>query len=253
MACFAGARDPNASSVNCVHGPAKTDEDDEMETELFSQLNRNRLFYAACRVAFLRVFDSLLDEFIASSESKRRCGYLERIPLLAGTAPQVQIELLLRTWQVLRTEPPRSLTIEEQVVCFAITSELAHAGATDDQRMIRRAARGPVTIDPGDVTWLASRVRMLQMVLPFAPQAAVLQVESGIATDDLTSVRSAGGVDQETFTDLLDLLGQWTVSESLFDNAEGLLTPTEGEILRAFFAEHPELLATSAEYQGPGE
>lgn len=233
-------------------GPAKTDEDDEMETELFSQLNRNRLFYAACRVAFLRVFDSLLDEFIAASESERRHGYLERIPLLAGTAPQIQIELLLRTWQVLRTEPPRALTIEEQVVCFAITSELAHAGATDDQRMIRRAARGPVAVDPGDVIWLASRVRMLQMMLPFAPQAAVLQVESGIAADDLIPVRSAGGVDQNTFTGLLDLLGEWTVNDRLFDDAEGLLTPTELEILQAFFAEHPELIAPSAEVQGPG-
>ncbi len=217
-----------------------------MDTDIFKQLNRNRLFYVACRVAFLRVFDSLLDEFIASPESEQRVGYLDRIPMLSGTAPQVQIELLLTTWQTLRRDTPRPLTIQEQVICFGITSELAHTGASDDQRMIRRAARGPVPVDPGDVVWLASRVRMLQMLLPFAPQAAVLQVENSIAAEDLVPVRSAGGIDQPTFSGLLDLLGHWTVSESLFDNTEGLLTSTECEILRAFFAEHPHLITANA-------
>ena len=218
----------------------------DTDTDIFSQLNRNRLFYVACRVAFLRVFDSLLDEFIASPESERRDGYLDRIPMLAGTAPQVQIELLLSTWQSLRSDTPRALSIEEQVICFGITSDLAHTGAADDQRMIRRAARGPERVDPGDIVWLASRVRLLQMMLPFAPQAAVLQVESGIAADDLNSVRAAGGIDAHSFSSLLDLLGTWTVSDTLFANAEGLLTATEVEILRAFFDEHPQLITAAS-------
>ena len=86
---------------------------------------------------------------------------------------------------------------------------------------------------------------MLQMLLPFAPQAAILQVEPHIAADDLIPVRTAGGVDEQTVAGLLDLLGSWRVSERLFANAEGLLTPTELEILRAFFAEHPQLIAST--------
>ena len=77
-------------------------------------LTRNRIFYVACRVAFLRVFDSLLDEFIASNSEDGRVGYLDRVPMLAGTAPQVQIELLLKTWSSLRNGERRELTVEEQ-------------------------------------------------------------------------------------------------------------------------------------------
>ena len=216
-----------------------------MDSSIFDELNRNQLFYVACRVAFLRVFDSLLDEFISPSSSSQRSGFLERIPMFVGTAPQVQMELLFQTWQTLRSETPRPLTIQEQVICFGITSELAHTGLSDDKRMIRRAARGPVRVNAGEIVWLASRVRMLQMLLPFAPQAAVLQMESGIATDDLTPVRTAGGVDAQTFTGLLKLLGNWTVNDSLFANAEGLLDPTELEILQMFFAEHTHLLTTA--------
>ncbi|MCH2201477.1 MAG: hypothetical protein MK102_05885 [Fuerstiella sp.] len=216
----------------------------DTDTDLFRQLNRNRLFYVACRVAFLKTFDNLLGESISSSPSIRSEGFLDRIPLLAGTAPQIQIELLLQTWQTLRSETPRVLTIQEQVICLAITSELAHTGADDEDRMLGRAACGPIRVYPGDVTWLASRVRVLQMMLPFAPQAAILQVESGIAAEDLHPVRTAGGVDQAAFAGLVNLLGGWTVSERIFVNARGLLTQTELDILREFFAEHPRLIAS---------
>jgi|GEM_PF-360578 len=215
-----------------------------METDIVSMLTRNRIFYVACRVAFLRVFDSLLDEFIASNSEDGRVGYLDRVPMLAGTAPQVQIELLLKTWSSLRNGERRELTVEEQVICFAATSELAATSVADDQRMIRRAARGPVEIDTGNVTWLASRVRLLQVTLPFAPQAAVLQVEQGIATFDLTEVREAGGVDSHSLCGLLDLLSRWAIEDTIFANAEGLLHETELEILRAFFAEYPQLIRT---------
>ncbi|MCH2211803.1 MAG: hypothetical protein MK110_10905 [Fuerstiella sp.] len=213
-----------------------------MDTNIFCRLNRNRLFYVACRVAFLRVFDSLLNEFISASVSTRPVGFLDRIPLLAGTAPQVQLALLLQTWQTLHSGKPRSLTVQEQVICFAAIGELADAGSEGEHRMIRRAERGPDRVDSGDMMWLTSRVRMLQIMLPFSPHPAVLQIETGVAAEDLDPVRSAGGVEQETLAGLLDLLGHWTVSERLFENASGLLTPAEFEILRAFFAEHPELI-----------
>jgi hypothetical protein len=215
-----------------------------MDTDIVSRLTRNRIYYVACRVAFLRVFDSLLDEFVATGSEEFRLGYLDRVPLLAGTAPQVQIELLLKTWNSLRKSEPRPLTVEEQVICFAATSELAAAGVADDQRMLRRAARGPIQIDTGNVTWLASRVRLLQVTLPFAPQAAVLQIEKSIATDDLTEVREAGGINSQSLSGLMNLLSRWTVDTSIYAHAEGLLTETELEILRAFFTEYPQLMSS---------
>jgi len=216
-----------------------------MTTEITSQLTRNRLFYVACRVAFLRSFDGLLDEFVADSSSRRPNGYLDRIPMLAGTAPQVQLECLLRTWTTIREQNSEPLTIEQQVICFAITSELAATAAAEDTRVLRRAARGPQAIDAGCGIWLASRVRLMQVTLPFAPQAAVLQVESEIAADDLQLVRAAGGVSEVDYSALLDVLGSWRIRPSLFSDAEGLLTSTELETLQAFFSEHPELVQKS--------
>lgn len=215
------------------------------KSQIISKLTPKHFFYIAFRVAFLRVFDSLLDEFIATAPMAGRQGFLHHIPMLSGTAPHVQIELLLQTWDSLRTTQPLALTVEDQVICYAVTTELAETSSDENQRMIRRAARGPVQIEIGNPMWLASHVRSFQVMLPFAPQAAALQMEPGIATDDLTNIRAAGGVDSPTLDRLMNALSRWTVDSSLYLNAEGLLTETEIEILRAFFSEYPHLIRST--------
>jgi hypothetical protein len=215
------------------------------KSQIISKLTPKHFFYIAFRVAFLRVFDILLDEFIATAPMAGRQGYLDRIPMLSGTAPHVQIELLFQTWNTLRTTEFPALTVEDQIICYAGTTELAETSSDNDQRTIRRAARGPVQIDIGNPMWLASHVRSFQVTLPFAPQAAALQMEPGIAADDLTNIREAGGVDSPTLNRLMNALSRWTVNSSLYLNAEGLLTDTETEILRAFFSEYPHLIRST--------
>lgn len=216
-----------------------------MNNNICTQLTQSELFYTACRVAFLRTFDSLLDQHISSRPRLTGRGFLDHVPLLSGTALQVQIDILLRTWSALHAERSRVLRIEEQVVCLSCTHELALTAIADDQAMIRRAARGPVTVDPGDLVWLPSRLRALQVVLPFSPQAAVLQMESSIASEDLDAVRRAGGVDQTAVERLLEWVGAWTIQSDVIRNSEGLLNATEQEILRAFLCEQPQLLGRS--------
>lgn len=207
-----------------------------------TQLTDNIFYYAACRISFLRTLDLLLDEFIAESCTPERYGYLDHIPLLRGTAPQVQLELLLRTWHALAHTEPHQLKLEEQVVCFATTCELAQASVDDDRRIMRRVSRGPVLTDVGDLTWLATRVRLLQMTLPFASQAGVLQIESQVAADDLTDVRGAGGISASDVDVLHDIVSRWRVPADLLTTTEGLLTSSERNIVDAFFQEHPQLV-----------
>lgn len=213
-----------------------------METDLISQLPRNGLFYLACRVAFVRLLDLLLQEFTEPDVLQERGGYLDRVPLLKGTALHVQLERLLKTWQILRCGESSELTLEEQVICFAVTDELTEVAESNDRSLLRRASQGPRRVDEGPLLWLPSRVRLLQITLPLVPQAAVLQVESGIAADDLLSVRCAGGAAEEDLDALLGLLGRWRVSSRLFHDAEGLLTHDELDIVSGLFREQPGLI-----------
>lgn len=210
-----------------------------------TQLKENIFYYAACRISFLRTLDLLLDEFIAESSSPERYGYMDHIPMLRGTAPQVQLELLLRTWHALAHTEPGQLKFEQQVVCFATTCELAQASVDDDRRIMRRVSRGPVATDMADLTWLATRVRLLQMTLPFASQAGVLQIESQVAADDLADVRAAGGLSPSEVQALHDIVSRWRVPADMLKKTAGLLTSTERDIVNGFFQEHPQLFTGS--------
>jgi len=162
--------------------------------------------------------------------------------MFVGAAPQVQLAELFATWQSICTAETETLSVQHQVVCLSCLCELAHTAECRDRSMLRRAIHGPEHVDPGDILWLASRSRMMQMMLPFSSQAGGLQLVSGIASRDLDLVRRAGGVSQVNLSRLLDIVGQWHVSPSLILRSEGLLTQTEQEILREFFAEHTHLL-----------
>ena len=216
-----------------------------MDMDLCSQLRKSPIFYVGCRVAFLRTFDCLLNAFISTSSASARRGFLEQVPLFVGTAPQVQLAALLETWRELCTAGRGILLVPHQVVCLCSLCELADTAERNDRRLIHRAIHGPESVDPGDVLWLASRCRLMQMMLPFSSQAGSLQMSSGIAAVDQDPVRSAGGVSQANLASLCDLLGQWHVRPSIVLNSQGLLTATEQEMLRTFFTEHPHLLRES--------
>ena len=210
-----------------------------------TQVKEKIFYYTGCRIAFLRTLDLLLDEFLAESCSAEYQGYLDHIPMLRGTAPQVQLELLLRTWRSLAHTEPHQLKFEEQAVCFAATSELAQASVDDDRRIMRRVSRGPVATDVRDLTWLATRVRLLQMTLPFATQTDLLKIESQVAADDLVDVRGAGGISPSEVQALHDTVSRWRASADMLKNTEGLLTSTERDLVQRFFEQQPQLLSAS--------
>jgi hypothetical protein len=81
----------------------------------------------------------------------------------------------------------------------------------------------------------------MQITWEFPVEAAHLQRDVSDFMDD--SERTVGVTASRPLTDeLLALLGQWTVSTQILENAIGLLTPRESRRLGEFFSEHPRLM-----------
>ncbi len=198
------------------------------------------LMRASFRAAFLTTFQDLLDEF-ESGRAHRNCpGFLSQVPIAAGCAPQVQLDVLFRTWQRI-TSGQKDLTPLEQCICFYATGELARLGEVDDHRMIARSADGTNVIDLNDRTWLTSTLRALQITWPFPVDAADLQRDVSLLMDDADR---APVIDRmpSLADEFLELIGEWTVSPQMLKNATGLLTPAECDQLGTFFSEHPQLM-----------
>ena len=163
----------------------------------------------------------------------------------------MQLHLLMETWNRLKSTELSGLNVSQQCVCFSAFSELARVSASSDQRMIQRIQTGPkanINTDNDvsfDGQWLASRSRALQIVLPFSPQAAVLELTSAVAQEDQQDIRSGGGVCADDMQILEDLNGRWRIPQSILLAGDGLISSHERQILVAFFEEHPELIEQS--------
>jgi len=211
-----------------------------MTSPFTTSYTSSALLRVALRAAFLKTFQHLLDEFEANRAPRTSPGFLSQVPIAAGCAPQVQLDVLFRTWQ--RVQSGHSeLTAMDQCICFYAVGELARLGEIDDHLLIERANDNSDVVDALDHTWLGSRLRTIQILWPFPVDTAVLQrdVSLMMADADRAAVidRSPSLADE-----FLELIGEWTVSPEIVRNSEGLLTPEETEKLGKFFSEHPKLM-----------
>lgn len=227
----------------------------KMDTELRLSIARCEICYAAMRAAFHDTLNCLLRQYLASADDTGgRCGFLDRIPILALTAPQVQLECLFRTWQ--RVVEPRAAfpTPLDHCVLYAALDSLAAAAISGDQRLLQLVWQGPRPIVTPADCWLPARVRCLQALhqwlLPdelddFRPSRDG-GPSSGRGTEHAISIHTTSmhrGLERrQDKEDLLDAVGRWTVNEAILVASEGLLNENEVALIRTFFQEHPRLL-----------
>ncbi|MCA9058858.1 MAG: hypothetical protein KDA85_10170 [Planctomycetaceae bacterium] len=214
-----------------------------MDTDIRQFLTSSDLFLTACRAAFIGTFDRMLSQFLVAGQSVSvESGYLDNVPLLKGCALQIQLELLLQTWGGTAAETDQVPGIEEQCVCFAALEELNRLVCSGNRRLLDRAMQRRQGTASDDFLWMPSKVRAIQVTLPFAAQAAVLSPETGLASEELEAIRVAGGLNRDDLETLLALTGRWRMNSDVLKFCPTLLTEHEQNVLLAFLDEFPDLL-----------
>lgn len=203
-------------------------------------LQTDDLLYLSFRAAWLTTFDRLQAEY-SVSEAVQTIGFLDRLPLASGCAPQVQLDLLLATWFRLQAGEP--LTDIDQCVCYCATDELAAIGETENERVLARLTEGPRTVGKVDVRWLASKLRTLQITWPAEVDCAELVRDVLRLSPELDQPASQDPAQlADTVDRLLECVGTWLVNPRLIAHSAGLLRQDEQEQMGCFFQEHPQLM-----------
>ncbi len=204
-----------------------------MNSEISVAAISDELLYVAFRSAWLSTFNTLVCE--ANDKTPDTPGFLDAIPWLTGTAPQIQIDCLLKTWKSLQTHS-RELSSLEQCVCYAAAGELARLGEVEHQRRLSDAVAGPRPIAGVDMLWLTSKVRSMQITLPVQVDAMSQLRNVDVLSRDLDQLQNSAvtSVDRGEF---LELVGGWRVSPTILSNANGLLTSLEIEMLGSLLQE----------------
>lgn len=197
--------------------------------------------YLAFRAAFVTTLDILFDEFNETKSSNSAKGFMERLPLMAGCAPQIQLECLLQTWRKLELGISDEFSEIDQCVCYCAAAELAELGALEDSRRIEQAVTGPRTMERVDSLWLASKLRTMQITWPFEQDCAITLRDGNFLDGDLDAAPNVM-LQFSTASQMLELSGTWHVSPTLLSNTEGLAKQDEQGKLTGFFQHQSRLM-----------
>ena len=202
----------------------------------------NEMLYTAFRAAFVLTLDSMLRESLEHKDVVTRpSGFLDVYPALQGSAPQIQLECLLQTWDRLHRDEV-DLTPLDHCVVNAAYEALAKMGELAARPGLSSVWKGPKSIEMASDAWVTSKVRLIQLAMEEPSVSHILRMEKEL--DDRRPVFHAFSASDpcESRFDLTEIVERWAASGTIIFGSLGLLTDEEQDLLRIFFEEQPGLL-----------
>ena len=202
-----------------------------------------QITYAALRAAFVTTLDSLLRYSLDPSSSRQRPSELfDCFPSLSGTAPQIQLECLLRTWERWSQHQAGEPDLLDDCVFFAAYETLARIASERQEKTLAVVLNGPKAMPSPADHWIASKSRCLQLVSSNPLKSRYLRNLGRMENSALCLGSTSADESESAEEDLGDLVGRWAARREVVVGSKGLLTENEQDILRAFFEEHQGLV-----------
>ncbi|MCA9050898.1 MAG: hypothetical protein KDA89_19305 [Planctomycetaceae bacterium] len=205
----------------------------------------HEVLYLAFRAACLHTIETLHAEFSASYDAARPPGFLEQIPIVSGCASQVQLAVLCATWRRVRAahEGNLDLSLLQQCVLFCALEQLARAVDDGQPSLLQKIMHdGPLNVDLPDRFVLTPALRAIQVTWPFSIDVATVHENAELLSFHVQRSGRMGVQQRRLISQLLELVGQWKVSDQILSNAAGLLNARETTQLHEFFQHCPGLL-----------
>ena len=202
----------------------------------------HEIHYAAFRAAFVLTLDCMLRESLDLPNAVARPGgFLDVYPLFLGTAPQIQLECLLRTWdQLLASETP--LTQFDDAVINAAFEALAKMGELTTTPTLSSVWKGPKLMATACDHWVTSKVRALQLAFDQTTSSKSVRLERKLDDHNPVGATISEIEAPSPSEEFLTVVGRWRASGDVVLGSNGLLTEEEQDLLRVFFEEQSGLL-----------
>jgi hypothetical protein len=197
------------------------------------------LTYLTLRAAFLCALDSLMHNCLSPPDrDEGEADFFRFYPPLAGTAPQIQMECVLRTWRRWSSQSADFPTPLDARVLYAATELLARLAADSSHPMLRVLFDGPRRMGHLNDHWLPARARCLQITHESRFSHGI---QEELSLSESPGEQFLNPDSAATSAEIMEILGKWRAASDLVDWGSGLLTASEQELVRDFFEEHPGL------------
>ena len=193
------------------------------------KLTDTPLGYIALRLAFVDTLERISLARQMGLADSANFGFLTEVPFLRSTAPQVQLEALLSTWQKMRSAVPCEANLVDESVIYATCETAARVVESDWETAARVMATGPRTLGSFVDGTLADHLRFLHLNLSNEGNFLLLSQFQDVPPVEGRRLRAKFGLSDEACAPMFELISRWHVSPAIWSQAEGLLTRREME------------------------
>ncbi|WP_459558000.1 hypothetical protein [Lacunimicrobium album] len=190
-------------------------------------LPQSFLSYFAFRVSFMDTLERMVMARQFGQYPERSFGFLTEVPYLRNVSPQIQLELLLKTWTKHVSLRPQPATLVDESVVYAVCEHAANM-VDEEKVLVRRyLQKGPmpvsISLDPN----LAAELRQLHLSLSNEGDFLLISQFEDLAPEESLRLKTKFGVDVMGADEMLEPLGRWHVCNDIEKYCELLLNEQE--------------------------
>jgi hypothetical protein len=194
-------------------------------------LPRTELVYIAFRLACLDTRERLELAVQLDLCPERNFGFLTEVPFLRNVPAQVQLDLLMETWERHVTPLAQQATLLDESVLYAACETAARLIRSEPDVARRFLSRGPIqcTAELNDAC--ADSLQKLHLAFAHEGLFLLLSQFQDIPPAEAARLKQHHGLAEDACDCLFDVLGRWNVSAQLLARSRDLLTRVEAEQL----------------------
>jgi hypothetical protein len=190
-------------------------------------LPRTFLSYLAFRVSFQNTLERILLARQIDDFDWDGYGYLTEVPFLTAVPPQVQLDLLARTWSKhIGPERARADLVDESVV-YAVCETAARLVELEPPMIDRYLTGGPMAVRVPADKLLSDELRSLHLNLPNDGDFLLISQFEDMCPDEAREIKQQFRIDEAVFEPMFEALSRWHVSPDFLGNLKGLLALEE--------------------------
>ncbi len=196
-------------------------------------LPNNALSYLAFRVACLDTLERMVLARQFDADFTDGFGFLTEVPFLRAVPPQVQLDLLSKTWHKHSRREHFAGDLLDESVIFGVCETAARAAEQDLGQLRAWAQSGPQRMSVSSKPDLAEKLRHLHLSLPNEGDFLLISQFEDLPPFEALSLKAEFGMEPRQCEPLFEVLGRWHVTPGFAGRLTGLLT--DREIAQAVF------------------
>ena len=185
------------------------------------------LVYIAFRLAACDTLERMVLAAHVGALADRPYGFLNEVPFLKQTPPQVQLDALVDAWSRHRQEIVFETDLVDESVVYAVCETASRIIQADPASTRKTLQDGPRPVDLPVNLSLSKQIQALHLDLSNEGDFLLISQFQDIPPDEARELKHKFGLDESAADPMFELLGRWHVAPQFAERSDGLLTPSE--------------------------